>query len=97
MTGGVMLFHGCKPLPEARTSLLCFQVIDFRAADFLKFCHVLYSYATQASFEKFYYPFAEKRDKLFWTRQNEKIPAFLGKDWNAWKEKIFCVSIVQKI
>ena len=36
-------------------------------------------FALQVSFEKIYYGFSEKPDKLFWTKPKEEIFVFLGK------------------
>ena len=78
MTERVITFISCNPFSDARTSLLCFQVIPYKKKS-LTFCHLMSFYAFQVSFEKMYYTFAEEPDKLFRRMLKEKTFASVGK------------------
>ena len=70
----VIIFLSRSSFSDARTSLLCFQVILLKRAIELNFEFVTLS----RFFEKIYYTFAEEPDKLFWTRLKEKSFAIVG-------------------
>ena len=81
MTGEVITFMRYNPFPDARTSLLCLQMIFLERAIKLRFeiLSVDVCNALQVSFEKTYYTFVEEVDKLLWEKLTEKAFAFVGK------------------
>ena len=62
------------------SSLLTIDSFQKEQSNFvLKFCQVMSFFASQVSFEKIYYTFAQEPQKLFWARLKEKTFSFVGK------------------
>ena len=98
MTGGVITLMSCKPLSDARMSLLCFQVVLFRDNSRT----LLWNCATWCLFMLRRFPLSwfimlSQRNRINPPGQDWRkgLLHLWENHWNTWRVDRFCVFIVQ--